>query len=87
MPDKAILFYIMQLEVRIPPYIWIWSLQMGRIPRWGSLWMAFPPLSDPLFVHEFPLDRNNSGLKILRWVGDPIPQPGSMMKKYRGLGN
>jgi len=22
----------------------------------------------------FPLDRNNSGLKILRWLGGPIPQ-------------
>ena len=27
-----------------------------------------------IFVNAFPLDRNNSGLKIVRWVGDPIPQ-------------
>jgi|UPI00003565F6 hypothetical protein len=27
-----------------------------------------------IFVNAFPLDRNNSGLKIVRCVGDPIPQ-------------
>ena len=36
--------------------------------------MAFPTVSVPIFVHVFLLDRNNSELKILRWVGDPIPQ-------------
>ena len=51
---------------------------MGWIPRWGSLWMAFPSVSAPLFVPVFPLDRSNSGLKFLRWVGGPIPQLGAM---------
>ena len=30
------------------------------------------------FVPEFPFDRNNTGLKILRWVGGSIPQLGAM---------
>ena len=42
---------------------------MGRVPEWDSLWMAFLSISAPLFLPVFPLDRNNSGLKILRWVG------------------
>jgi hypothetical protein len=50
----------------------LWCVQMGLIPRWGCLWMAFPSVSVPFFVSAFPLDRNNSGLKILRWVGCPI---------------
>jgi hypothetical protein len=29
-----------------------------------------------IFVPLFPLDRNISGLKTLRWVGGTIPQPG-----------
>ena len=29
-----------------------------------------------LFVPVHPLDRNISGLKVLRWVGGPIPQQG-----------
>jgi hypothetical protein len=28
----------------------IWWLYMGWIPRWGSLWMAFPSVSAPHFV-------------------------------------
>lgn len=38
--------------------------------------MAFSPVSVPFFVPAFPLDRNISGLKILKWVGGPIPQRG-----------
>jgi hypothetical protein len=38
--------------------------------------MAFPSVSALLIVPVFSLDRNNSGLKFLRWVGGPIPQPG-----------
>jgi hypothetical protein len=37
--------------------------------------MAFPSVSALLFVLSFPLERDNSGLKILRWVGGPIPEP------------
>lgn len=33
--------------------------------------MAFPSASVPLFSPVFSLDRNNSGLKIWRWVGVP----------------
>jgi hypothetical protein len=35
--------------------------------------MAFPSVSAPHFVPVFPSDRNNSGLKIWRWVGDTPP--------------
>ena len=31
----------------------IWCLYMGWIPRWGSLWMAFPSVSAPHFVSIF----------------------------------
>ena len=47
---------------------------MRWIPRWGSLWMAISSVSDPFFVPAFPLERNHSGLKILRWVGGPFLQ-------------
>jgi hypothetical protein len=30
------------------------------------------------FIPEFPLDKNNSELKILRWRADPIPLLGTM---------
>jgi hypothetical protein len=33
-------------------------------------------VSAPLFVHAFPLNKNNSGLKFLRWMGSPIPELG-----------
>ncbi|EDL41692.1 mCG148474 [Mus musculus] len=56
--------------------VWVWCLHVGWIPRWGSLWMAFPSVSALFFVPAFPLDRYNSGLKFLRWVGGPIPTGG-----------
>ena len=43
-------------------------------PKVGRLWMAFPLVSALLFVPKFPLDRNNSGLKFVRWVDGSIPQ-------------
>jgi hypothetical protein len=36
-----------------------------------------------IFVPAFPLDRNNSGLKILRWVDGSIPQLGTMPIYWR----
>jgi hypothetical protein len=42
---------------------------MGWIDRWGGLWMAFSSVFTPFLVHVIPLNRNNSGLKFLRWVG------------------
>jgi hypothetical protein len=41
--------------------VWVWCLYMGWIPRWGSLWMAFPSVSAPQFVSIFCLDKSNSG--------------------------
>jgi hypothetical protein len=40
--------------------------------------MAFPSASAPLFVPVFPLDRRNSGLMCLRWLGGAIPQLGAV---------
>jgi hypothetical protein len=51
---------------------------MEWIPSWGSLWVAFPSVSAPLFAPAFPLDRNNSWLKFFRWVGGPIPLLGAV---------
>ena len=42
----------------------------------GVLWMAFPSVSVPYFVPVFPSRKKISGLKILKWVGGPIPQLG-----------
>jgi hypothetical protein len=55
---------------------------MGWIPRWDSLWMAFPSASAPQFVSAFPLNRSNSGLKFLRWVCGPIPQLGAVSNHW-----
>jgi hypothetical protein len=37
---------------------------------WGSLWMVFLSVSDPLFVPVFPLDTSNSGLKFWRCLAN-----------------
>ena len=44
---------------------------MGYILMWGSLWMAFPSVSAPLFVPVFLFNMNNSGSKFLKMVMDP----------------
>jgi hypothetical protein len=56
-----------QVLLGISNSVRFWCLQMGWIPRWGSLWKALTSVSDPLFVPAFHLDRNNSGLILLRW--------------------
>jgi hypothetical protein len=47
-------------------------LQTGWIPRLGSPWMALFSVSAPFFIPVFPMKRNISELKALRWVGGPI---------------
>jgi hypothetical protein len=74
--ETAILGSCQQALIGISNSICIWCLHVGWIPRLGSLWLAFSSVSIPLFVPVFLLDRNNSGLKFWRWVGDPIPQLG-----------
>ena len=76
--ETAISGYCQQGLLGISNSDWVWRLYLGWIPRWESLWMAFSSVSAPHFVPVFPLDRSNSGLKILRRVGVPIPQPGAM---------
>jgi hypothetical protein len=61
----------LQAHLSISNSVGVWCLQMGWIPRWGGLWMAFPSVSAPFFVPVLPLNRNNSDFKIWRWVGDP----------------
>ena len=68
-----------QAVLGISNSVWVWWLYMGWILRWGSLWMAFPSVSPPHFVPIFPLDKSNSGLKIWRWMGGPIPQLGALL--------
>ena len=53
----------------------LWRLQTRWIPRSGSPQMALPSVSALHFAPSFPLDRNISGLKILRSLGGPIPLP------------
>jgi hypothetical protein len=66
-----------QQVLSISNSVWVWCLQMGWIPRWGSLWMAFSPVSALLFAPTFPFDGSDSGLIFLRWVGGPILQHGA----------
>jgi hypothetical protein len=47
-------------------------------PRWGSLWIAVLSVFALLFVPVFPLDRSNSGLIFLKWVGGVIFQLGAV---------
>jgi hypothetical protein len=67
--ETAISGFCQQVLLGISNSVWVWRLYMGWIPRWGSLWMVFSLVSAPLFVPVFPLDRSNSGLIFLRWVG------------------
>jgi hypothetical protein len=75
--------YCQQVLFGISNSIRVWCRQVGSILMWGGLWMAFPSVSVPFFVSAFPLDRNDSGLKFLRWVGSPIPQLGAMPVYWR----
>jgi hypothetical protein len=70
-----------QALLGISNIVWFWCPHVGWILRWGSLSMAFPSVSAPLFVPVFPLNRRNSGVKFWRWVDGSIPQP-----LVRGLG-
>jgi hypothetical protein len=46
--------------------------QVGQSPDGPSFSLC------SIFVPVLPLNRNISGLKILRWMGAPIPQPGDL---------
>jgi hypothetical protein len=56
----------------ISTIVWVWCLHMDWIPRCGSLWMVFPSVSALLLDPAFLLNRNNSVLIILRWVGNSV---------------
>jgi hypothetical protein len=47
----------------------IWCAHMGWILTWAGHWTVLLSVSAPFFVPAFPLDWNNSGLKILKMSG------------------
>ena len=49
--------------------------------------MAFLSVSAPFFVPVFSSERSNSGLKFLRWVDGPIPQPDCEAGVGKGVGD
>jgi hypothetical protein len=51
--ETAILDSYQQALPSIHNNVWVLWLYMGWIPRWGSLWMAFPSVSAPHFVPIF----------------------------------
>jgi hypothetical protein len=71
--ETAITGSCQQALLGICDRVCVWSLYMGWILRWGSLWMAFPSVSAPHFVSVFPLDRSLSGLKSLEISVWPHP--------------
>jgi hypothetical protein len=75
---QAISGFCQQVLLGISNRVCVWCLQIEWIPSWGSLWMAFPSVSDPFFVPAFLFDRRKSGIILVRWVGGPISQPGTM---------
>jgi hypothetical protein len=50
----AISSFCQQTLVGIHNHVLVWWWYTGRIPRWGSLWMAFPSVSAPHFVSVTP---------------------------------
>jgi hypothetical protein len=46
----------------------------GMDPNLGSSLEGLSFSFYSIFVPAFPLDKNKSGSKILRWVGIPVPQ-------------
>ena len=56
--ETAISGSCQQVLLGIHSSVWVWCLCMGWIPRWGSLWMAFPSVNASHFVSVFPLDRS-----------------------------
>ena len=65
--------------------VWVRCLYMEWIPRWDSLWMAFPSVSAPHFAPVFPLDKSHCGLKIWRCLGSHIPNQGFCLTSGYGL--
>ena len=52
------------------------TLHLGWIPRWYSLWMAFPSVSAPLFVLAFLFDKRKFGLIFFKVGGWPHSSTG-----------
>ena len=46
--------------------VWVWSLYMGWILMWVSLWADLPSVSAPHSIPVFPLYRRHSELRIRR---------------------
>ena len=52
--ETTISGYCQHALVGICHSVWVWWLFMGRIPKWGSLWMAVPSVSALKFVSVTP---------------------------------
>ena len=65
-----------QVLLGISNSVWVCFCRWDRSP--GGAVSKWPFLQSPFFVPAFPLDRRDSGLKFLKWVGGPIPQLGAM---------
>jgi hypothetical protein len=52
--ETAITGSCLQVLLGIHSSVWVWCPYIGWIPRWGSLWMAFPSVSAPHFGPVFP---------------------------------
>jgi hypothetical protein len=74
LPNYGIFFFFFLLDY----FIYISADEMElKVSRWGSLGWPWPFLESLLHFFSCPLDRNNSGLKILRWVSGPFPHWGT----------
>ena len=51
--EKVILGSCQQALVGIHNRDWVWYLYIEWIPKWVSLWMAFPSISDVHFISIF----------------------------------
>jgi hypothetical protein len=51
--DVSYIRFLSACTLGIHNSVWVWWLYMGWIPRWDSLWMAFPSVSTPHFVSVF----------------------------------
>jgi hypothetical protein len=74
-----------QTHLGISNRVRVWCLCLEWIPRWAVFGWPFLQFLLQVFVPEFPLDNNNSGLKFLRLVGGPISQLRAMSIYWRCL--
>ena len=63
--------FCLQALLGISNSVGAWCLQMGWIPWWGGLWMAFPLVSVPFFCPCLSFEQEHFWVKIFelhRWL-------------------